>query len=78
MAQRLAPIVGQALLAIECKAAIEVKAGDLKGLRVFHEEHGARRSLVVSREPEPRRTDDDIEILPWQHFCRLLWGGQLV
>lgn len=71
-------VIGQALLAVECKASLRVRGEDLKGLRAFKEEHGARRAVVVSREPEPRTTDDGIEIIPWRLFCSLLWGDRLV
>lgn len=71
-------IAGDLDLAIECKSTRDVRTADLKGLRALKEEHTPRRSLVVSRVAEPRRTDDGIEIVPWREFCRQLWGGTLV
>ena len=71
-------IVGPALLAIECKASLRVTGHDLKGLRAFKEEQRVRRAIVVSREQEPRTTDDGIEIMPWRDFCRLLWDDRLL
>jgi hypothetical protein len=42
------------------------------------EENTARRRLVVSRVDTPRRTEDGIEIVPWDAFCRELWAGTLI
>jgi hypothetical protein len=39
---------------------------------------GPRRKLVVSRVATPRRTEDGIEILPWDQFCKELWAGELI
>ena len=71
-------IVGQLELAVECKSTREVRTADLKGLRALKDEHVVRRSVVVSRERERRRTDDGIEILPWRELCRELWEGTLL
>lgn len=68
-------IVGDLDLAIECKASRDVRATDLKGLRALKEEHEPRRSLVISRVGERRRTDNGIEIVPWREFCDELWAG---
>jgi hypothetical protein len=54
-----------------------VRDGSLKGLRALGEEHRVRHRLVVSREKIPRRTEDGIDLLPWQDFCKRLWGGEL-
>lgn len=71
-------IVGDLDLAIECKSNREIRPADLKGLRALKEETAPRRRLVVSRLEKPRITDDGIEILPWQSFCRGLWDGELI
>jgi uncharacterized protein len=71
-------IVGDLELAIECKSTRQVRAADLKGLRALKEEHTPRRSLVVSRVNESRRTSDGIEIVPWREFCEELWSNQLL
>jgi len=54
------------------------KVPDLSGMRTLLDEHKVGRTIVVSREPRPRTTEDQIEILPWQAFCKMLWGGELV
>lgn len=71
-------IVGDMDLAVECKSTREIRAVDLKGLRALGEEHSPRRRIVVSRVESPRRTEDGIEILPWNDFCRDLWQGELI
>lgn len=70
-------IVGEMELAIECKAAREIRGDDLRGLRALKEEHSPRRSLLVSRDPAHRKTDDGIEMLPWREFCAALWSEAL-
>jgi predicted AAA+ superfamily ATPase len=71
-------IVGDMDLAIECKSTREIRAADFKGMRALGEEHAPRRRIVVSRVESPRRTEDGIEILPWNEFCRELWGGDMI
>ncbi len=70
-------IVGNLELAVECKASSEVRGDDLRGLRALREEHRPRRSLLVSRDPRRRKTEDGIEMLPWREFCAELWAGEL-
>ncbi len=71
-------IVGDMDLAIEFKSGKEVRAADLKSMRVLQEECAPRRTLVVSRVAAPRTTEDGIEILPWDRFCKDLWAGDLL
>ncbi len=70
-------IVGAMDLAIECKSARDLRAADLKGLRALRQEHAPRRSIAVCRASARRRTEDGIEIMPWQAFCADLWDGGL-
>jgi len=66
------------------EAAIEVKSTDcvserhLAGVRACREDYAPRRCLIVSRDPEPRRTQDGIDILPWRVFLDRLWDGKIV
>ena len=68
----------------ECETAVEVKSSQmvtdnhLKGLRAFKEDHPARRFIVVSMDPKPRRTADGIDILPWSEFLNRLWGNEIL
>ncbi|MBI2344326.1 MAG: hypothetical protein HYV02_08360 [Deltaproteobacteria bacterium] len=65
-------------MAIEFKSAKKILANHLKGIRAFHEEHRARRLLVVSCDPGVRKTGEGIELMHWQTFCRQLWKGAIV
>lgn len=63
-------------MAIEIKATGRAADKHLGGLRAFKEEHSAR-CILVSRDPRPRKTGDDILILPWTDFLEQLWSNQL-
>jgi predicted AAA+ superfamily ATPase len=71
-------VVNDGEVAVEVKSTRLAGAHDLRGLRAFREEHRPRRSILVSMDPEPRRTDDGIEILPCLEFLRALWAGEIV
>ena len=49
----------------------------LRGLRRFKEEYTVRKSILVTMDPRPRKTDDQIDILPWKIFLQELWGGKI-
>jgi len=68
-------IVGDMQLAIEVKGTARVHEGDLRGVRVLHEESRVRRTVVVCLEREPRRVTREIEVLPWRTFVDRLWAG---
>lgn len=63
-------------IAIEIKSTERAMDKHLKNLRAFKEEHSAR-AFLVSRDPKPRKTADDILILPWRDFLEMLWTGTL-
>lgn len=49
-----------------------------EGLRQLVKDHpDARRRCVACLEPQPRRTEDGIDILPAAEFVRRLWAGEL-
>ncbi len=70
-------VVGDMRLAIGAKATSTVTRKHLKGLRTLAEEHPGVHKMVVCLEPRPRRTDDDIDILPATDFAHRLWQGEL-
>ena len=37
-----------------------------------------KRALIVSLDKSRRRLKPDIEVLPWQDFCAMLWAGELI
>ena len=69
-------ILGDNDIAIEVKSSENPTSDHLKGLRAFREEHKPRRSILISRVARPRRTNDGIEILPWQNFLKILWNNE--
>ena len=64
--------------AIEIKGTSLVQDKHLKGLLALKEEGLHKRYLVVSLDPHRRRTNDGIEILPWQEFLAQLWNQDLL
>ncbi|HKK49486.1 MAG TPA: hypothetical protein VJ932_10330 [Alkalispirochaeta sp.] len=56
------------------KVAVAVKAIDmvidthLKGIRAVREDLPHVRAIVVSQDETPRKTEDNIEILPWRLY----------
>ncbi|MEW6666070.1 MAG: AAA family ATPase [Thermodesulfobacteriota bacterium] len=70
-------VLGDHEVAIEVKSTELANDAHLKGLRSFKDEYTVRRPLLVSLDPTPRRTEDGIEILPWQVFLRDLWDGRI-
>ena len=71
-------VLGDHEIAVEVKSTKLANKTHLKGLRRFREEYSVRRSILVSLDPKPRKTEDQIEILPWQVFLEQLWGGDII
>ena len=71
-------ILGDHEIAIEVKSTELANSMHLKGLRRFREEYSVQRSILISLDSQPRKTEDQIEILPWQIFLEQLWGGEVV
>ena len=71
-------ILAEGLVAIEVKSSTNPTTDHLKGLRAFKEEFHARRHIVVSQVERARRTEDGIDILPWQEFLTQLWDGAVL
>jgi len=71
-------VLGDHEIAIEVKATELANESHVKGLRRFREEYAVRRAILVSLDPTPRKTQDQIEILPWQAFLKELWAGRIL
>lgn len=71
-------VLGDHEIVIEVKSTEATSKTHLKGVRRFKEEYATRRSIVVSMDSRPRKTEDQVEILPWQIFLEQLWGGKVV
>jgi len=71
-------ILGDHEIAIEAKGTEQAGPKHLKGLRQFKEEYSVRRSILVSLDSTPRKTEDGIEILPWRRFLEMLWAEEIL
>ncbi|KPA17244.1 ATPase AAA [Candidatus Magnetomorum sp. HK-1] len=72
-------VLGDHEIAIEVKSTNMVHPKHhLKGMRHFKEEYLTKRAIIVSNDPDPRMTDDSIEILPWQVFLDQLWHNRII
>ena len=65
-------------LAIEVKGTNLVSDKHLKGIRALKEEGVIKRHGIVSCDRDYRRTDDGIEIWPWELFLDQLWEMKLI
>jgi predicted AAA+ superfamily ATPase len=70
-------ILGDAEVCIEIKSS-ENAGSRIKGLNLFSEEFRCKKSIIISRDPQPRKLESGIMILPWQQFCNQLWDGDII
>ncbi|MCY4195344.1 MAG: AAA family ATPase [Rhodobacteraceae bacterium] len=68
-------ILGGGEVAIEVKT--RVRHGDLRAIRAFADEFSPSAAFVVTAEQDRRRIDD-IDILPYTDFLRLLHDGNVI
>lgn len=74
-------ILGEGQVAIEVKISDVIQPSDLRGLRVFHEEHKPKKSILICQVPRPRKItegDCSIELLPVKDFLQALWAGEII
>jgi predicted AAA+ superfamily ATPase len=72
-------IIDDMAYAVEAKASRYVTADHLRGLRELAREHPRiKKRFVVSLDPQPRVTEDGIEVLPHAVFAQRLWQGDLL
>lgn len=70
-------VLGDASVAIEAKGKARVTSDDLKGLRVFREEHpDVKTLLVVCLESHVRKLEDGIWVFPFREFAKKLWRDE--
>jgi predicted AAA+ superfamily ATPase len=70
-------ILGQGEVAIEVKGTSRIDNADLRPLKVFIREYRPARAFVVCNERAPR-VHEDIRILPWRDFLKMLWNGEVI
>lgn len=64
-------------VAIEVKSTSKVSDKHIKGLLYLEEEKIFQRYIIVSHDTIQRRVDN-IEILHWEQFLKLLWSDNLI
>ena len=65
-------------VAIEVKSTLRAHEKHLKGLMAFQEECIAKRYILVSLDPIPKKLKSGIEMMPVLRFLQLLWGDAVL
>jgi predicted AAA+ superfamily ATPase len=71
-------VLGDHEVAVEVKSTPQAGNRHLRGLRALKEEYTVKHCILVSLDPRPRTTEDDIQILPWRNFLERLWSDSLM
>ena len=70
-------ILGHGEVAIEVKGKSRVDKADLRPLKTFIQEYRPGSAFVVCNE-RAARLHEDIRILPWRDFLKMLWNGKVI
>jgi predicted AAA+ superfamily ATPase len=70
-------VLGHGEVATEVKGTSRVDNADLRPLKAFIQEYRPARAFVGCNERAPR-VHEDIRILPWHDFLKLLWNGEVI
>jgi predicted AAA+ superfamily ATPase len=70
-------ILGNGEVAIEVKGTSRADNADLRPLKTFIREYRPARAFVVCNE-SAARLHEDIRILPWHGFLKMLWNGEVI
>ena len=70
-------ILGHGEVAIEVKGTSRVDKADLRPLKTFIQEYCPASAFVVCNEGAAR-LHENIRILPWRDFLRMLWNGEVI
>jgi len=70
-------ILGHGEVAIEVKGTSRVDKADLRSLRAFIQEYHPASAFVVCNE-RTARLHEEIRILPWRDFLKMLWNGEVI
>jgi uncharacterized protein len=71
-------VLGDGDAIVELKSSDTITYRDLKGLRAFREEAKTGQAILACQVKEPRRTEDGIDILPWDEFLTRLHKGDVI
>jgi uncharacterized protein len=70
-------ILGHGEVAIEVKGTSRIDNADMRPLKAFIQEYRPANAFVVCNERAPR-VHEDIRILPWREFLKMLWNGEVI
>lgn len=70
-------VLGRGQVAIEVKGSSRIDKADLRPMKAFLQEYKPRRAFIVCSELHPR-VHEGIDILPWRHFLKTLWNGEVI
>ena len=70
-------ILGQGEVAIEVKGTNRLDNRHLRPLKTFIREYRPAKAFVVCNE-RAARLHEDIRILPWLDFLKMLWNGEVI
>jgi predicted AAA+ superfamily ATPase len=70
-------ILGKGEVAVEVKGTSRVDTTDLRPLKTFIQEYRPARAFVVCNE-RAARAHEDIRIVPWRDFLKMLWNGEVI
>jgi predicted AAA+ superfamily ATPase len=70
-------VLGDGQVAIEVKSGRNIDASATMPLRVFNEEYGSEKSIMVTNE-QSERLVDFISMKPWCVFLNELWDGKII
>ena len=65
-------------IAIEVKISNNPRSSDYKGLTAFCNDYKPKEAIVVCLASQPRITENNIKIYPWEMFLTKLWAGEIV
>jgi predicted AAA+ superfamily ATPase len=70
-------ILGRGEVAIEVKGTRRIDKKDLRPLKAFVQEYHPAKAFVICNEVAAR-LHENILILPWRNFLKMLWNGEIV
>jgi len=70
-------VLGGGEVAIEVKGSSRVDKADLRPMKAFLQQYKPKRACIVCNELH-RRVHEGIDILPWRHFLKMLWNGEVI
>ena len=70
-------VLGRGEVAIEVKGGSRIDNADLRPMKAFIQEYRPKKAFVVCNELHPR-VHEEIHILPWRDFLKMLWSGEVI